>query len=214
MTVAKHKSWAGTKFLTTRKWCELSGDHFFRICHDAEKSDTFEQEISIADIKETRRYTLCRDALKICEQHNYHSFEVETTAGVVFVLTCETMAEKDRWLAALIISKEEFPLSTSSYRMQIHSLSPSDVLHFVAQFRRLGADYEGFVAEQRAFAAEYCGVDVSDAGEVFAFLQSELLASGLNTKLLMVLLQLMLIPSDNEMLWDAVLAGVQPLTLC
>lgn len=69
-------------------------------------------------------------------------------------------------------------LLRSAYSVQMHALSPKDILRHAVLFKSLCADYRSYVIEQQEYSIKHCGIDVSNVNQVFAFLQKELTASG------------------------------------
>jgi hypothetical protein len=205
ITVSKIKKCVGKKYVLTPRWYELSNSNF-KFSNAPEKQPLFDEQIPITDVIDIRAYTTDSKTLKMCEKHSYHAFEIHTSRQRLVIVT-ETKVAKEQWLLALNTSLNELIISKSSYKMQVHTLTPKDVLRYAVIFKKTGSDYHKFTIEQQAFSIQHCGIDVSNIQDVFTFLQKELFAAGFSSKLLAILQELLLVPSGSEATWDGILMG-------
>eukprot|EP01034_Spumella_vulgaris_P021864 gene21864-27939_t len=209
ITVSKIKNCIGKKYVLTPRWYELSNSNF-KFSNSPEKQPLFDEQIPMSDVIDIRAYTTDSKTLKMCEKHSYHAFEIHTNSQRLVIVT-ETKQAKENWLLALNTSLNELVISKSSYKMQVHTLTPKDVLRYAVVFKKTGTDYHKFTIEQQKFSIQHCGIDVSNIKEVFTFLQKELFAAGFSSKLLAILQELLLVPSGSEATWDGILNGIQKL---
>ena len=167
--------------------------------------------ILVSSIADVRSYTTDIAMLKAAKKLGYSPLEIETSDGGVLVLGCEDSSRRDQWVLTIRTNKDHHLYNRSSYRNQMHELTAVDIFRFAQSFRKLGMQFQQITAEGRSFTIEQCGIDISNIDAVTKFLSHELQASGLGSKFLELMQELLLVPAGSDTMWDAMLAGVRKL---
>lgn len=138
-----------------------------------------------------------------------YSFEIET-ASQTYVFGCTDSISRERWLTAIYASLTKHILSHSSYESRRRKdISVRSVLKFADAFKEQGAIYSSIATEAHRFSIDEHGINVNDIHEVSLYLQNEMLAAGLSSKLLQIFQEFLLIPFQTETAWNAIYNGVK-----
>ena len=138
-----------------------------------------------------------------------YSFEIET-ASQTYVFGCTDSISRERWLTAIYASLTKHILSHSSYESRRRKdISVRSVIKFADAFKEQGAIYSSVATEAQRFSIDEHGINVNDIHEVSLYLQNEMLAAGLSSKLLQIFQEFLLIPFQTETAWNAIYNGVK-----
>lgn len=190
---------------TKRRWYELD-DNYFKWCAGHDRENEFKEFIPINSIIDVRPYST--DVY--IKELGAPAFEMETTERV-YAFGCESAADKDHWITALQVSRENHYLRNGEYKIVAKELQPADVFKFAEQFRKQGEVYHQISVEHKRMALTACGLDLTDICKVFDYLRLETIAIGVNSHLLKILQELLLIPAGSETLWAALSSAIQQL---
>jgi hypothetical protein len=193
--------WGGKK--TKRRWYEVDGESF-KWCAGHEKENEYKGSVPVNAITDIRNHTTDQNLLAT----NPHSFEFET-AERVFALGCETAEEKEHWVTALQVGRDNSIIGKGSYRSHMHELTTKDLHKFAAMFKKQGLVFHSIAVEDRRTAMTNMGLDLTDPKAVMEYLRLEVLAAGNTDLLLAVCQQLLLIPQSARGTWQAALAGIK-----
>ena len=150
---------------TKRRWYEVDQD-YFKWCAGHDKEDEYKGFVAVASITDIRNYTTDANLLST----NPNSFEFETTDRV-YALGCEDAADKDNWITALRVSRDNCIMRNGAYKIQSRELSEKDVYKFTQMFKKQGAVYQSILVEDRKALTVESGLDMSDINAVSHFLR-------------------------------------------
>ena len=106
-------------------------------------------------------------------------------------------------------------MTNSTYKMQLDAicdLSTAEIIKFAEMFKKQGALFNAILMEQQVatkISSSDFGINTDDVYDVSCFLQHEMLAAGMTSKLLAVLQEFLLIPAGAGFAWDAISSGTQ-----
>ena len=191
---------------TKVRWFEVTSERF----HGLEGSEPSSNDINvlisnITDVKLTSVHAA------IAKEFPY-SFEIETPSQV-YPFGCPDLTVRDQWLTAIHASLEKYILHHSSYadrKRECVDRTVRSVIKFADMFRKQGAIYSSITLEAQRFTIDNeHGINVNDIHEVSLYLQNEMLAAGLSSKLLQIYQEFLLIPAKMEAAWDAIYNGIR-----
>ena len=142
-----------------------------------------------------------------------HSFDI-VTEDRIFSLGCTSALEKESWLTALQSIRDMSSMKRSAYKMVTKELGQDEVVNYAQQFSNQFAVFENLMADDRCAKIAYSGVDTTDVFMMSKMLSLELTASGLSSKLVALMQELLVFPSESrtaEKQWDMLLAGCRRL---
>ena len=138
-----------------------------------------------------------------------YSFEIETSSQT-YVFGCTDSISRERWLTAIYASLTKHILSKSSYESRRKKeISVRSVIKFADAFKEQGIIYSSVAIAAQRFSIDEHGINVNDIHEVSLYLQNEMLAAGLSSKLLQIFQEFLLIPFQTESAWNAIYNGVK-----
>ncbi len=167
----------------------------------------FIQIQAITDIRNSTSHDA--GLLELANKMKLSVFEIATVHGECFAFGCLSPEDRDHWINALQTARSVVVISKSTYFMQQTFLELKIALRMAEQFKKLYTEYCSFVMEEKQFTVDTCGIDLNDVRQVVDFLIKEVTAAGTSAKLLVVLQELLLIPTDSEPLWDAIAVGIK-----
>ena len=190
----------------TIRWFELDNE---KLKHTKTTDSTVEEgSMSIASMTDIRSYTT---SSAIIQEHLHHTFEIET-ATHVYSFGCNESAIKDAWLVALSANRERFIVDNSSYKarvVEIGALTVEKVLLFAEEFKEQCEIYSNIVMEDHRYDVDDLNINMEDIAEVFTYLQGELLVAGLSSKLLLIMHELIHVPTYTDVIWDIIYTTVK-----
>ena len=134
-------------------------------------------------------------------------FEVETFSHS-YSFGCVDAKSKDDWLKALISNREINIVKNSTYKSDLLFSKERSIEETLKQyserFRKQGVLYMSIMVESYQEKIENSSIDVNDISAVCKYLQYEMLAAGMSSKLLGVLQELLLIPTSSEIVWETI----------
>ena len=193
--------WGGKK--TKRRWYELDNENF-KWCSGHEKEYEYKGIIPVSSITDIRNHTTDQNLLLT----NPHSFEFETTERI-FALGCENLEEKQQWLTALQISRDNSIIQKGSYKNYNKELNLKDIEKFYKMLIKQGMVFQSIAVENRRVCLTNNKVNISDCKIVNEFLRYETMAAGHSDMLLGVLQELLLIPPNARHVWEAMYMGTK-----
>lgn len=182
---------------TKHRWYELDGEAF-KWCTGRERELEFKGSVSMSTVIDIRYYTTDPSVAQATE----FAFEFETTERV-FSLGTDTLEEKEAWVRALQVARDRSVMSKSSYKLISEKLSVDDIQSHYNMFKKQGTLYNSLLIEDRMQVITKDGLDTNDAVSVARFLNYQLIAEGLNTKLVSLMQELLLMPPSSDTKWDA-----------
>ena len=190
----------------TIRWFELDNE---KLKHTKTTDSAVEEgSMPIASMTDIRSYTTSSAIIK---EHLHHTFEIET-ATHVYAFGCNESAIKDAWLLALSANRERFIVDNSSYKarvVEIGVLTVEKVLMFAEEFKEQFEIYSNIVMEDHRYDVDDLNINKEDIAEVFNYLQGELLVAGLSSKLLLIMHELILVPTYTDIIWDIIYTTVK-----
>jgi hypothetical protein len=152
LTAAKNESGGAGVFrsafggkTTKRRWYELDADVFgWYSGHEKDATGGLKGTVAVASITDIRPYTTDAHLAETCP----FCFEVETNERV-YALGCDSQLDKDNWISALHVARDNQIIAKGAYKLQKKELEPSDVLKFAEMFKKQGAVYHSIAIEDR-----------------------------------------------------------------
>ena len=145
-------------------------------------------------------------------------FELEVQIGdQAFAFGCDTEDARDEWYTAfdVYVYKNRLRRAKATDRFNINAkkMDMKTVMDNVAAFKLQYDSYFSMMYQYRDFSVIASGVDLTDVRDVSKLLVLEALAGGHSDKLLKVLTQLLRIPAESDVMWDAAAMGLKILFL-
>ena len=163
-------------------------------------------QLSTTDILYVRPYTR---NVELLTSVNY-TFEIETPSRV-YTFGCSSETEKEQWVTALMVARDNAILSKCSYSFSDpthHSITSEAFSAYLAQFRKQVAVYHAIAQEDYEQSITSHNTNVSDPVSMLHFIQHEMAIAGQSQTLISVLQEMIAIPADTkhgELYWDKIL---------
>lgn len=185
---------------TKHRWYELNGEDFKWMSGHERVGDSWKGVVSMSSVLDIRFFTTEASI----NQATQFAFEFETNERV-FSLGCDTLEEKECWIAALQQARDNAVMKKSSYCLTAHVLGPSEIQEYVGMFLKQGKVYQSLSEEDRQQIVSESGLDTNDPVAVASFLKYELIAQGKSLKLVQLMQELLLLPNRDAKVWDRII---------
>ena len=190
---------------TKHRLYELDGESFTWYKGSVSENE-FKGSFPVTSIVDIRFFTSDPGLIGECD----HTFEIETPERT-YALGCDSAEEKDLWLVALQVARDNAVLTKSTYKLRRMDIYPADMPAHFKMFKQQGKKFAALEAEDRQQTVLSTGVDLNKYSETSAFLHSELLAQGLDYKFTELLQELMLLPPNSRGHWSSLVEHVRSL---
>lgn len=184
--------------MTKHRWFSLTENSLSWWMPDAKRSGPPSGTIDTIDIIKVNGYSSCE------ELKSAFTFDVITHSRA-HSFGCATEELKDRWLTALSIIRDKMQLKKFSYSLQPSALDSKEFEMHSTMFRKQVIVYEAIVEDDQKHCISSSGIDVSSAIDISRFLHCEMSAIGLGDRFVLLLQELLIVPTDSEfgdMFWE------------
>lgn len=171
--------------------------------------NTSEGSIAVSTIVEVRPHS----SHPVLLHETKHHFEIEVTGGNSYAFGCADAVVKKHWLTALQTAVAKYLVSISSYKRRLdesdNRMSMDDVINFADQFKKQGALFSSITSTKQQVRIDDYGFNEKDVSEVSQYLHNLMLAAGLNSKLLEIFHEFVLIAPADAQVWEVIRNGVR-----